>query len=243
MQRHGVPNDVLSNLNPFSLLFFIPVNNFFIFPALRKAGIKISPIRKIATGFYLGCAAMIWAAVVQYYIYQKSECGYHAGGQIWDETAEDEEGGLGAFVLCAEAPINVWAQTGSYVLIALSEVFASITSLEYAYNKAPKKMRSMVQAVALFMTAFAAALGQAFVPLAKDPLLIWNYAVVSILAFIAGSMFFIQFRDLDQHEDELNSLPEGVIGGHAFDAKTHDVEGTSEPYPEEKRAAPVPIDN
>lgn len=205
MQRHGLPNDVLSNLNPFALLIFIPLNDFFIYPAIRKTGFKLTPIKKITAGFYTGCAAMIWAAVVQYYIYQKSVCGYRASGKIWS----DEEGEM---VTCPEVPINVWAQTGSYVLIALAEVFASITSLEYAYSKAPKNMRSMVQAVALFMTAFAAAIGQALVGLAADPLLIWNYGVVAILAFIAGTCFWLQFRNLDVQEDEMNELPEGHTG-------------------------------
>ncbi|KAH7228829.1 POT family-domain-containing protein [Fusarium oxysporum] len=195
MQRHGVPNDILSNLNPFALLIFIPLNDFFIYPALRKAGFRFTPIKKITAGFFTGAAAMIWAAVVQHYIYQKSECGKYASG-------ED----------CAAVEINVWAQTGSYVLIALSEVFASITSLEYAFSKAPKNMRSMVQAVALFMTAFSAALGQALVGLAADPLLVWNYGVVAILAVIAGTCFWFQFRSLDIHEDDLNALPEGHAG-------------------------------
>ncbi|EXL82153.1 POT family proton-dependent oligopeptide transporter [Fusarium oxysporum f. sp. conglutinans race 2 54008] len=195
MQRHGVPNDILSNLNPFALLIFIPLNDFFIYPALRKAGFRFTPIKKITAGFFTGAAAMIWAAVVQHYIYQKSECGKYASG-------ED----------CAVVEINVWAQTGSYVLIALSEVFASITSLEYAFSKAPKNMRSMVQAVALFMTAFSAALGQALVGLAADPLLVWNYGVVAILAVIAGTCFWFQFRSLDIHEDDLNALPEGHAG-------------------------------
>ncbi|KFA61279.1 hypothetical protein S40285_05514 [Stachybotrys chlorohalonatus IBT 40285] len=205
MERHGVPNDILSNLNPFSLLIFIPLNDFFIYPALRKAGIKFTPIKKIAAGFFTGCAAMIWATVVQYYIYQSSECGWYASGDIYD----DAEGGMRD---CEPAPINVWAQTGSYILIALAEVFASITSLEYAFSKAPKNMRSMVQAVALFMTAFSAALGQALVGLAADPLLVWNYGVVAILAFIAGCLFWIQFRHLDKMEDQLNNLPEGHVG-------------------------------
>nr|CEG04296.1 unnamed protein product [Fusarium clavum] len=195
MERHGVPNDILSNLNPFALLIFIPLNDRLIYPALRKAGIRFTPIKKITAGFFTGAAAMIWAAIVQHYIYQKSECGMYASG-------ED----------CTTAPINVWAQTGAYVLIALSEVFASITSLEYAFSKAPKNMRSMVQAVALFMTAFSAALGQALVGLAADPLLVWNYGVVAILAVIAGTCFWFQFKDLDIHEDELNALPEGQAG-------------------------------
>ena len=213
MQLHGVPNDVLSNLNPFALLIFIPLNDFLIYPALRKAGIRFTPIKKIAAGFYVGCFAMVWATVVQYYIYKKSPCGDGASGK-WTNPE------TGVFENCPPAPINVWAQTGSYVLIALSEVFASITSLEYAYSKAPKNMRSMVQAVALFMTAFAAALGQAFNPLLTDPLITWNYAISGILAFIAGTLFYIQFRKLDTEEDELNNLPEGQMHSKLEDDKS-----------------------
>ncbi|KAG9255387.1 POT family-domain-containing protein [Emericellopsis atlantica] len=194
MKRHGVPNDVITNLNPFSLLIFIPLNDFVIYPFLRKMGIRFTPIKKIACGFFAGCSAMIWSAVVQHYIYSRSECGKYANG-------ED----------CPPAEINVWAQSGSYILIALSEVFASITSLEYAYTKAPKNMRSMVQAFALFMNAFAAALGQALVGLSDDPLLVWNYTTAGILAFIGGTCFYLQFRHLDIMEDHLNELPEGLI--------------------------------
>ena len=57
-----------------------------------------------------------------------------------------------------------------YVLIAFSEIFASITGLEYAFTKAPKNMRSLVMAVFLFMSAFSSALGEAFV--SEYPLLI-----------------------------------------------------------------------
>ena len=59
--------------------------------------------------------------------------------------------------------LNVWIQSGSYILIAMSEIFASITGLEYAFTKAPKNMRSLVMSLFLFMSAIAAALGEAFV--------------------------------------------------------------------------------
>jgi hypothetical protein len=52
---------------------------------------------------------------------------------------------------------------GRYVLIAASEIFASITGLEYAFTKAPKNMRSLVMSVFLFMSAISSALGEAFV--------------------------------------------------------------------------------
>jgi POT family proton-dependent oligopeptide transporter len=69
----------------------------------------------------------------------------------------------------------------------------------------------MVQAFALFMNAFAAALGQALVGLSDDPLLVWNYTVVAILAFVGGTCFYLQFRHLDIMEDHLNELPEGLV--------------------------------
>jgi POT family proton-dependent oligopeptide transporter len=99
---------------------------------------------------------------------------------------------------------------------------ASITSLEYAHSKAPANMRSMVQSIALFMNAIASAIGFALVALAGDPLLIWNYAVVAILAVFGGTMFWLQFRHLDKQEDELNMLPKGEVGGDVAAAKFAD---------------------
>ena len=50
-----------------------------------------------------------------------------------------------------------------YILIAISEIFASITGLEYAFTKAPKNMRSLVMSAFFFMSAISSALGEAFV--------------------------------------------------------------------------------
>jgi len=185
---------VVGNLDPLALIILIPICDSVIYPALRRVKINFSPIKRIAAGFFTGAAAMVWAAVIQAYIYRQSECGYNASA----------EG-------CAPVAINVWAQTGAYVLIALSEIFASITSLEYAFSKAPKNMRSMVQAVALFTTALSAAIGEAFVSVSADPLLVWNYGSMAVLAFVAGCIFWLQFRGLDKEEDELNELPEGKV--------------------------------
>ncbi len=197
MVTNGIPNDVLSNLDPFALIILIPIVDMFIYPAIRRLGINFSPIKRIAFGFWTGAAAMVWATVVQYYIYKRNPCGHYVA------TCKDGD----------ENPItsdlNVWIQTGSYVLLALSEIFASITGLEYAFTKAPKNMRSLVMSVFLFMQALSAALAEAFVVLASDPLLEWNYGVMGVLAFIAGTIFWFQFRHLDAQEDKLNSIQQG----------------------------------
>ena len=205
MLHAGVPPEIVSNLDPLALIILIPICDLIIYPSLRKWGIKFTPIKKITLGFWTGAAAMVYACVVQNYVYNHNSCGRYPSE------------GLPNGDNCPPATISIWVQTGIYVLIAISEILASITSLEYAFTKAPKNMRSMVQAFALFMTAVANAIGEAMISLSTDPLLVWNYGAMAVIAFVAGCLFWLSHRHLDAEEDELNQLPAGVISGKKAD--------------------------
>ena len=74
-------------------------------------------------------------------------------------------------------------------------------------------MRSVVTAVFLFMSAVSYAIGEAFVSLSADPLLVWNYMIISILAAIGGAGFWLAHRKLDAAEDKLNFIPESSFKG------------------------------
>ncbi|KAF5310113.1 hypothetical protein D9619_010186 [Psilocybe cf. subviscida] len=191
MSTHGLPNDILSNMDPITIVILIPVFDMLLYPALRRMGIRFSALKKITAGFMMGAAGMVWAAVVQHYIYKTSPCGNLA--------AKCQPPNV--------SPLNVWIQVGAYILIAISEIFASITGLEYAFTKAPKNMRSLVMSLYLFMSAISSAIGEAFV----YPLLVWNYGVMGILAFVVGWIFWWSTKDLDAQEDELNNLVEGHV--------------------------------
>ncbi|KAL9609549.1 MAG: hypothetical protein Q9167_005680, partial [Letrouitia subvulpina] len=163
MELHGAPNDLINNIDPLALIIFIPICDLFFYPWLERIGLRFTPIKKIAMGFITGAASMVAACVLQYYIYKKSPC--------HDNHPSD----------CDDpAPINVWVQIIPYILIAFSEIFASITGLEYAFTKAPKNMRSLVTSIFLFMSAISYAIGEAFVSLSADPLLIWNYGIIAV---------------------------------------------------------------
>ncbi|EXJ64447.1 POT family proton-dependent oligopeptide transporter [Cladophialophora yegresii CBS 114405] len=190
MELNGVPNDIIQNLNPISIIIFIPLMDFVIYPALRKARINFTPIKRIAFGFALASLAMVAACVIQVYIYRMSPCGHRA-------SDPDCSG---------PAPINVWVQTVPYVLIGFSEIMASITSLEYAFTKAPYNMRSFVMSINLLMNAFSSAIAQGLVALSADPLLVWNYGLVAVLAGVGGVCFWFNFKKLDSEEDKLNML-------------------------------------
>ena len=129
-------------------------------------------------GSALASLAMVSVCVIQVYIYRMSPCGTHA-------SDADCEG---------PAPINVWVQTIPYVLIGFSEIMASITSLEFPFTKAAYNMRSFVMSINLLMNAFSLAIAQGLVALSADPLLVWNYGIVAVLAGVGGALFWLNSR-------------------------------------------------
>ncbi|SPN96531.1 related to PTR2 - Di- and tripeptide permease [Cephalotrichum gorgonifer] len=209
MRLGGVPNDIVNNLNPFSLLILIVICDKLIYPAIAKAGLRFSPIKKMTLGFFFPALSMVVAAIIQHYIYQKSPCGYNAN----DRDCYEERG---------PPDMSVWIQTPAYVLVSLGEVMASITGLEYAFTKAPRNMRGMVTAVFWFVMAFSSALAQAFVGLATDPLLVWLYTTIAIISFAGGVTFWLTWRKLDKLEEELNALPESTYVGRGNEQEPED---------------------
>ncbi|KAJ6518220.1 peptide transporter PTR2A [Mycena vitilis] len=201
LTTNGMPNDLLSNIDPLVLVLCIPLCDFFLYPALQRRGIRFTSLKRITAGFLIGASAMVWAAVLQYNIYQTSPCGYAAA------TCTDADHNPRV------SPLSVWSQAPAYVLIALSEILASITGFEYAFTKAPANMRSLVMALFMGTGAISAVLSEAWLWLAADPLLVWNYAVMGALAGGGGCIFWFAVRRLDAQEEQLNELKPGRLGG------------------------------
>ncbi|CAG8486746.1 5219_t:CDS:2 [Cetraspora pellucida] len=191
MQVGGVPNDIMNNLDPIVLIIFTPFANYVLYPLLQRCGIILRPITKIFIGFMLASLAMIYAAILQYFIYNTSPCYNQTLCLINDIPTPND--------------INVWWQTPAYVLIGLSEVFAVITGLNYAYSKAPESLKSSVTAVFLTTSAFGSLLGLAFIPLSRDPYLVYMYLTLSMLAFVTGLLllyFLYGYDDKDEIESK-----------------------------------------
>ena len=100
-------------------------------------------------------------------------------------------------------------------------------------------MRSLVQSVQCFTTAFSAALAQAFTPLTADPHLVWNYGSVAVVSFFGGVGFYLTFLKADRNEDRLNNLEQSKYEGrYQGDEETTEVEPAKivNERPDEKRA-------
>jgi proton-dependent oligopeptide transporter, POT family len=223
MDTHGIPNDFLQNIDPIALIVFIPIMDLAIYPGLRKIGIHFRPITRIFVGFMFAAAAMAFSAGIQHWIYSSPPC--------YD------------FSTCSDAStVNVGAQVPSYVLIAFSEIFASITGLEYAYTKAPPSMKSFVMSMFLLTTAFGAALGTALSSVSVDPKLVWMYIGISISAFIAGWVFWFLFKKYNKQEDQMDAMdskdPQKTVHADEIGQHRRDVDiGTEEEAPRGEKAA------
>jgi dipeptide/tripeptide permease len=74
MRGHGIPNDLMQNFDPISIIFFVPLLDRLVYPAMRKAKIPFPPINRITLGFWVGALAMAYAAIIQHYIYISGPC-------------------------------------------------------------------------------------------------------------------------------------------------------------------------
>ena len=180
---HGITADQLGLIDPLALIILIPIFDSFIFPFLRnRLHLELGPIVRMVIGFVCVSLAMFYAGGIQLMV---------------DDSGEwcPEKYNVTKFVPNSpDSKVSVFYQFPAYVLIAVSEIFASVASLEFAYSQAPTSMKSIVMACSLFMSAIAALLGLALAPIMKPE----HYA--NIFFTLGGGMlaftllFYIMFR-------------------------------------------------
>lgn len=203
MAGHGIPNDLMQNFDPIAIIVFVPLIDRVIYPFLRKLRIPFKPISRITFGFWICALAMAYAAIVQHLIYSAGPCYEHP---LCDAS-------LDANGVAQGNNIHIAIQTPAYMLIGISEIFASATGYEYAYTKAPPSMKSFVQSLFLLTNAFGSALGEAFVPAAFDPAILWMYVGLAIGTFLCGCLIWILFHNLNETEDTMNYIEGDISEG------------------------------
>lgn len=100
--------------------------------------------------------------------------------------------------------ISVWVQLPVYFILAIAEIFGFVTASEYAYSKAPKDMKAVVQAIMQLTACVASALGMALSLVSRDPKLVVMYASLAAAMGVSAVLFFWKFRMYDEREDEMN---------------------------------------
>ncbi|KAK3936806.1 putative peptide transporter ptr2 protein [Diplogelasinospora grovesii] len=195
MKTDGLPNDLLDNLNSVSIVLTVPIVNHIIYPLLRRWGIRWGAISKMTFGFALCTVGSIGFAILQYYVYQTSPCGY-------DATTCAELVPEGADSLSSVS--YAWYAL-PIIITAISEIFVNVTAYGIAYSRSPKNMKGLVASINLFMTAISAAIGLATAPAIRDPFLIWAFAGPTIAGGVLTVIFYFTFRHINDEEFTINT--------------------------------------
>ncbi|KAF2711821.1 DNA repair helicase [Pleomassaria siparia CBS 279.74] len=204
MELHGLPNDILPNVDPITIILLIPLLDRLIYPFIRtRLHFAFKPVTRITCGFIIASLAMTYAAVLQSYIYSAGPC--------YTSPSKCDAGKIGPDKYSPNT-IHVAWQTPAYILVALSEILASITGLEVAYAKAPENMKSFIMSLFLLTSAFGSALGIILAPLAKDPGLVWMYSGLAGTSAVTGVVFYWIFRNSEAKEGArpVDSAEEGI---------------------------------
>ncbi|KAF2835277.1 putative MFS peptide transporter Ptr2 [Patellaria atrata CBS 101060] len=200
MRGHGLPNDLMQNFDPISIIVFIPIIDRVLYPVLRKLHIPFPPINRITLGFCIASLSMAYAAIVQHLVYKAGPC----YGTPFCPASVDENG------VAQGNNVHIAVQTPAYVFIGIAEIFASVTGLEYAYTKAPPSMKSFVQSMYLLTNAFGSAISEAFNPVLYDPAIMWMYTGLAVGSFGFGCFVWIFFHKYNYTEDEMNRLEQDL---------------------------------
>ncbi|KAK4542803.1 hypothetical protein LTR36_006179 [Oleoguttula mirabilis] len=202
MTTNGAPNDLLNNFNPLTIIVFIPILSYVVYPLLSKYKIRFGRITRITFGFSLAVISGIIGAIIQWRIYKTSPCGYQATN-------------------CSEAsgtvsPISIWWQLPNYGLGAMSECFCNVTAYELAYARSPPGMKALVMSLFLVTTALSSALSEIITPAMVDPYLIWVWAGPTIALAVQTVIFWFRYRKFNDDDfmtyEDAPELNEKVFG-------------------------------
>ncbi|KAL1796779.1 hypothetical protein ACET3X_005319 [Alternaria dauci] len=185
MNTGNTPNDVLPNMNQVACILISPLVEYVLNPLLAKRRAYLKAITRIAIGFCFVTLAMLYATLVQHYIYTSPPC--------FDHPSD-----CGNSLSAKQFRPNVWIQAPLYFLIATGEVFAMTTAMEYAEKHAPKEMKVFVQAINMLITGIGSAIALVIAEAARDPYLTSFYGSLTGAMALITIVFYVMFRNKDK---------------------------------------------
>jgi POT family proton-dependent oligopeptide transporter len=217
----GVPNDMIQAFSGVGCIIFGPILQA-MYGVLGRLGIGFPPIARMTTGFFFCAAAMAYAAGFQQLIYSTGPC--------FDQPLACEASSGGT----VPNQVSVWVQLPVYALMAIGEIFTYVTAFEYAYNKSPKEIKTVVQALTQLTACVASALGMAISPVARDPHMVIFYSCLAGAMALTAVLFWWRFGKYDRIDARLN---ESSYAENSVDVVSESPPPSSDP--EKKAGGPV----
>jgi POT family proton-dependent oligopeptide transporter len=174
----------LNAINPLVLVVAIPFFDMIVFPFLRARGFKLGPITRITTGFVIVTIGFVYVTILQKMVYST--------GPYYDfQTKVPADGSI---------PVNdlsIWWQMPPYAIIAISEIFSSVTGLEFAYKQAAPELKSIVMSLFLLTNCGGSLIGMFLAIWSRDPLFVTVFAVQTTMVAVICVIFWFCFKQYD----------------------------------------------
>ncbi|EDV20617.1 uncharacterized protein TRIADDRAFT_31599 [Trichoplax adhaerens] len=142
-----LPVALLSTFDIISVMIFIPVVNYGVYPAYQKIfGKRISRFRRMGTGMVFAALAMLVAGIVE----------SNRLKNVYENPLPQTVSGK---TFNASANITVLAQVPQFALIGLGETFTSVTGFEFAYSEAPEELKGIMTGLYLLAIGLGGFIG------------------------------------------------------------------------------------